>query len=526
MRRNIYIVFTVLLSVVGLVFLLFNSFLWFCGLLIPFGVLWFYDVTQKKRTILRNFPILGHIRYILEFIRPEIQQYFIADDHSELPFNREIRSVIYQRAKNIQDTIPFGTEQDILKPGYEWVLHSLAPKKVLEITSRVSVGGDKCKQPYVASRLNISAMSFGALSKNAILALNKGAKLGGFAHNTGEGGLSDYHLEGGGDLVWQIGTGYFGCRASDGNFDLDLFTQKAGLENVKMIEIKLSQGAKPSHGGILPAAKLTKEIAEIRGVPMHQDVISPPAHSAFSTPLGLLKFVETLRTATKGKPVGFKLCIGNRKEFLGICKAMLESKILPDFITVDGAEGGTGAAPLEYTNRVGTPLNDALSFVHNALIGINLRKKIRIISSGKIATGFDLISKLAIGADMCNSARAMMMALGCIQSRQCNTNACPTGVTTQNARLIKGLSVTDKKVRVAQYHAATIHSFLELLGAMGFENPEELLPSHVMRRISVHNIQNYSQIYNNLNDGDLLGKPETLPENFAQDWLAASAKKF
>ncbi len=326
---------------------------------------------------------------------------------------------------------------------------------------RITVGGPQCKQPYSASRLNISAMSFGALSKNAILALNKGAKISGFAHNTGEGGLSQYHLEGGGDITWQIGTGYFGCRDAEGNFDADLFAEKAQHEHVKMIEIKLSQGAKPSHGGILPAEKLTKEIAEIRHVPMGQDVFSPPAHTAFSTPKGLMEYVQQLRDLSGGKPVGFKLCVGRRVEFLSICKAMLETKILPDFITVDGAEGGTGAAPLEYSNYVGTPLNDGLIFVHNALIGVGLRDDIRVICSGKVATGFDMVTKIALGADMCNAARAMMMSLGCIQSRQCNINTCPTGVATQNPRLMRGLVVDQKKYRVANFHDGTMKSFLE-----------------------------------------------------------------
>ena len=408
--------------------------------------------------------------------------------------------------------------------GYEWVLHSLAPKHVSEVEPRITVGGPDCKQPYSASRLNISAMSFGALSHNAVLALNKGAKIGGFYQNTGEGGLSKYHLEGGGDIVFQVGTGYFGCRSQSGDFDAEKFKEKAAHEQVKMIEIKLSQGAKPSHGGILPAVKLTQEIADIRGVPMGHDVLSPPAHTAFDSPKGLLGFVKQLRELSHGKPVGFKLALGRRSEFLGICKAMVETKILPDFITVDGAEGGTGAAPLEYTHHVGTPLRDALIYVHNALVGIGVRDKIRLIASGKVASGFDMVEKLALGADMCNAARAMMMSVGCIQSRQCNTNACPTGVATQNKRLYKALDVDDKKVRVANFHEETTHAFMELIGAMGLENPSDLNPAHVMRRVAQDDVRPYSEIYEYLKPGALL--KDKLPKSFEAEWKLAKVDGF
>ena len=524
MRRKFYLGFAVILIALGLLLAIWHSLSVFVLILIILAAVWAYDVTQKKHAILRNFPVLGHIRFVLEFFRPEIQQYFVAGDTEEKPFDRLTRDVIYQRAKKVQDTVPFGTERDIMAEGYEWVLHSLAPKHVSEVEPRITVGGPDCKQPYSASRLNISAMSFGALSHNAVLALNKGAKIGGFYQNTGEGGLSKYHLEGGGDIVFQVGTGYFGCRSDSGDFDAEKFKEKAAHEQVKMIEIKLSQGAKPSHGGILPAAKLTQEIADIRGVPMGHDVLSPPAHTAFDSPKGLLAFVKQLRELSHGKPVGFKLALGRRSEFLGICKAMVETNILPDFITVDGAEGGTGAAPLEYTHHVGTPLRDALIYVHNALVGIGVRDKIRVIASGKVASGFDMVEKLALGADMCNAARAMMMSVGCIQSRQCNTNACPTGVATQNKRLYKALDVDDKKVRVANFHEETTHAFMELIGAMGLNNPSDLNPAHVMRRVAQDDVRPYSEIYEYLKPGALL--KDKLPKSFEAEWKLAEVDSF
>jgi glutamate synthase domain-containing protein 2 len=523
MRRQWYLGFGIVLVGVFLFLVMISDAIWFLAVLIPILLIWAYDLTQKKHTILRNFPVLGHIRYILEFIRPEIQQYFIANDEEELPFSREKRSLVYERAKNTIDTKPFGTDRDINKVGYTWVLHSLAPKKASEVEARITVGGPDCKKPYNASRLNISAMSFGALSPNALMALNKGAQLGGFAHNTGEGGLSPYHLQGG-DVIFQIGTAYFGCRDDEGLFDPDEFKVEANRDEVKMIEIKLSQGAKPSHGGILPAAKVTNEIATVRKVKMGYDILSPPAHTAFSTPRGLLEFVKQLRDLTGGKPIGFKLCIGRKDEFLGICKAMLETNILPDFITVDGAEGGTGAAPIEYSNHVGEPLEAGLIFVHNSLVGIGVRDKIRIICSGKIITGFHMVSKLALGADMCNSARGMMMSVGCVQSKQCNTNTCPTGVATQNKRLQEGLVVDNKKERVASFHEHTIKSFLELTGAMGFSNPSDLTPDCVMRRIDDEVVKPFSEIYEYLQPGQLLG--DNIPDSYKQHWAKAHPDKF
>jgi glutamate synthase domain-containing protein 2 len=526
MRRNWYIGLAVVLLFMALFFLMWHSLIWFLAILIPLAFIWFYDVTQKRHTILRNFPVLGHIRYVLEFFRPEIHQYFIADDLSEKPFDRETRTVVYERAKGIEDTVAFGTERDIRAVGYEWALHSLAPKPVAEVDPRVMIGSSQCTKPYNASCLNISAMSYGALSPNAIMAMNKGAKIGNFAHNTGEGGLSDYHLAGGGDLIWQLGTAYFGCRKLDGRFDDEEFAKEiqAHGDVVKMIEIKLSQGAKPSHGGILPAAKLNHEIARIRKVPLGKDVLSPPAHPEFDSPEGLLKFIQRVRELAEGRPVGFKLCVGRRSEFLGICKAMLSTGILPDFITVDGAEGGTGAAPMEFANHVGTPLDEALNFVHNGLVGIGLRHEIRVIASGKVATGFDMVTKMALGADLCNSARAMMMATGCIQSLQCNKNTCPTGIATQDKRLMKGLVVDDKKIRVAQYHQNTIHSFCELIGAMGQTCPSKINPFHIFRRLSADLSKPLAEIYEYLEPGALLGKE--IPESMKRHWGLADAKRF
>lgn len=525
MRRQWYTGFGIVLIAVLLFLIMLHDARWFLVIMVPLLILWIYDMTQTQHTLLRNFPILAHSRYLLEFIRPEIQQYFIADNEAERPFSRDRRSVVYQRAKNVRDTTPFGTDRDINRVGYTWVLHSLVPKKASEVQARVLIGGPDCLQPYSASRLNISAMSFGSLSAKALMALNKAAEMEGFAHNTGEGGISPYHLQGG-DVVFQLGTAYFGCRDDKGLFDPHEFAIEAARKEVKMIEIKLSQGAKPSHGGILPAAKLTPEIAKVRKVAMGQDVLSPAAHTAFSTPTGLLQFVKKLRDLSKGKPVGFKLCLGRRHEFLAVCKAMLETGICPDFITVDGAEGGTGAAPFEFTNRVGEALEPALVFIHNALIGINVRDKIRLIASGKIVTGFDMVEKIALGADICNSARGMMMAIGCVQSKQCDANTCPTGVATQNKRLQRGLVIDDKKVRAANFHRNTIKSFMELIGAMGLINPSDLTPDYLMRRISVDTIKPLSSLYERLMQGQLLDPNGHIPESYKRHWDKASAEYF
>ena len=505
------------------------SYFWIYSLfaLVIFGPIFavgMHHALQTKKAILRNFPILGMFRYGLEAIRPEIQQYFIESDIDGAPVNRETRSVVYQRAKQMTDTLPFGTQRNVYSEGYEWLSHSLAPKHVDPRSLRVVVGGPQCRQPYSASLFNISAMSYGALSSQAIQALNGGAKLGGFYHNTGEGGISPHHLSSGGDLVWQVGTGYFGCRTPDGDFDPELFKERANLENVKMIEIKLSQGAKPAHGGILPAAKITPEIVAIRKVQPGKDVVSPPAHRAFSTPKGLLEFVRQLRDLSGGKPIGFKLCVGRPSEFVAICKAMVETGILPDFITVDGGEGGTGAAPLEFSNSVGAPLEEGLSFVHDPLSGFDLRKNIRIIASGKVMTGFNLFSRMALGADLCNTARGMMLALGCIQARQCNTNHCPTGVATSNPDLTYGLVPSDKKVRVANYQKHTIHAFAELVGAAGLIHPSLIERAHVNRRISGDAVRTYAELFPVVKPGSYL--KGDVPEKYRVAVASASADWF
>ncbi len=485
-----------------------------------------YDIFQKRYNILRIYPIIGHLRYILLAIRPQIRAYFIESDQDGRPFSREDRFSVYSRAEKANDTVPFGTQRDVNKPGFSSIHHSLRPVVTSETESRIIVGNEQCKKPYSASRINISAMSFGAISKNAVRALNRGAKIGRFAHNTGEGGLSSYHLIEGGDIIWQIGTGYFGCRTKDGNFDANQFKNKSKNKAVKMIEIKLSQGAKPSHGGILPAEKVTKEIAEIRGIPMGKDCVSPPAHTAFSTPKGLLQFVKEVRDLSGGKPTGFKLCIGDKCEFMAIVKAMLETQIYPDFITVDGAEGGTGAAPMEFADFIGLPLNEGLPFVHSVLKGAGLRKHIRIIASGKIISGFDIITKLALGADMCNSARGMMFSLGCVQSRRCHLNTCPTGVATQKPSRMYALDVDNKAPRVANFHDAIIKAMLDILGASGLTKIKDLKPWHVYYRTGVAEVQTYSELYTFMKEGQLLGDDKDIPDEFKTIWKKSSANCF
>ncbi|MFK8114472.1 MAG: FMN-binding glutamate synthase family protein [Rubripirellula sp.] len=498
--------------------------LWAWLALGPVVALGLYDFLQVKHSILRNFPVLGHFRYLFEFIRPEIYQYFVENDTDGVPFDRDQRSLVYQRAKDVRDTVPFGTKEDVYKTGYEWINHSMAPVVNEPDDMRVMVGGPDCTQPYSASLLNISAMSYGSLSKNAILALSGGAKIGNFAHNTGEGGISPYHIEGGGDLIWQIGTGYFGCRNDDGGFNRQLFAERAATPQVKMIELKLSQGAKPGHGGILPAAKLTEEIAMIRNVPLGHDVISPPGHRAFSTPVGLLEFVAELRELSGGKPVGFKLCVGKRREFLAVCKAMVQTGITPDFIAVDGGEGGTGAAPLEFSNHIGAPLVEGLIFVHNALVGYDVRDRIRVIASGKVTSSFAVLKRLALGADACYSARGMMLAMGCIQALKCNSNHCPVGVATTNPSLMAGLVPAHKSVRVASYHHETIENLSEMLGAIGLDDPQQLHPWHLMHRTSPTQTRHYGELYDFLRAGELLRSP--LPGAYKRACEAASADTF
>ena len=474
--------------------------------LIFFGPLFFIgliDACQRKQAIRRNFPLIGNLRYLFELIRPELQQYFVESNQSGRPISRERRSVVYQRAKGQLETLPFGTQLDVNAEHYEWVNHSIVPKTLDFKDVRVVVGGKDCKQPYMASVMNISAMSYGALSSAAISALNLGAQKGGFYHNTGEGGLSPYHLLGG-DVVWQIGTGYFGCRHPDGRFSEEAFQERAALPNVKMIEIKLSQGAKPGKGGVLPAAKVSKEVAEIRLVPMGEDVISPSSHSTFSTPTEMMNFIRRLRDLSGGKPVGFKLCVGAKHEFIAICKAMLETGIRPDFITIDGGEGGTGAAPLEFSNHVGTPLEDGLTFVVDALKGFGLREEIRVIASGKVITSFDILTTVALGADMVNSARGMMLALGCIQALRCNTNECPTGVATTNPHLSRGLHIPSKSERVKRFQNETVHHFIELLGALGHSHPVDVRRADVNRRLSDGAVKNYEELHPSMQEGFLL----------------------
>jgi glutamate synthase domain-containing protein 2 len=524
--RQIFAVLAILVPILILgLGLIWHPANWLFVIVLPLLILGAIDYFQHKHTIRRLYPIIGRFRYLFESVRREIQQYFVESDTNGMPVSREFRSLIYQRAKGDRDTRPFGTVFDVNRDGYEWVNHSLSPKEVSNHNPRVRFGGPDCTQPYEASPLNISAMSYGSLSKNAIMALNKGAKAGGFAHNTGEGSLSPYHLKYGGDIIWQIGTGYFGCRDERGNFDRDLFEEKANLAAVKMIEVKLSQGAKPGHGGILPAAKLTEEIARIRHVPMGKDVVSPAAHSAFSTPKGLLEFLRELRQLSGGKPVGFKLCIGKKDEFLGICKAMLKTGITPDFITVDGSEGGTGAAPTELTNSVGTPLRDALIFVNRALIGIGLRDRVRIIASGKIFSAFHLLRAVALGADTANSARGMMFSLGCIQSRSCNTDHCPTGIATQNPSRNKALVVKDKSRRVANFHREMIKNLVELLALSGLDSLEELKPEHINQRVKGTVIKNYAELYPIFTSRCLLSDTD-VPDNWQKDWKMASADRW
>lgn len=482
-----------------------------------------HDVLQTKRAVSRNYPIMAHFRYSLESIRAEIRQYFIEDDYEETPFSRVDRSLIYQRAKDELASKPFGTLRDVYAPGYEWVNHSMAPSDIVDDNFRVTIG-HQATQPYSASVFNISAMSFGSLSAHAIEALNHGAKKGSFYHDTGEGGISPYHLKHGGDLVWEIGSGYFGCRDADG-FNEAVFAQNAKRDEVKMIEIKLSQGAKPGHGGILPGAKVTEEIAAIRGVPVGQDCISPAGHTQFNTPIGLLEFVQKLRDLSGGKPVGFKLAIGHPWEWLSIAKAMHETQILPDFIVVDGGEGGTGAAPLEFANHVGVPLVEGLVLVHNSLVGLNLRDKIKIGAAGKVVSAFDIARTIALGADWCNAGRGFMFSLGCIQSLSCHTGHCPTGIATQNASRQRALVPDVKADRVHRYHQSTMHALKELLQSAGLTHPSELGPEHIVRRVSDTEVRALNKLYPYLKPGALLdGSYEH--SVFEAFWPLADAQSF
>jgi glutamate synthase domain-containing protein 2 len=482
------------------------------------------DLTQKRHAVLRNYPISAHLRFLLESIRPEMRQYFFESEKDGTPFSRDQRALVYQRAKIDLDKRPFGTQYNVYQEGYEWVNHSVSPKPITTEKFRITVGGPDCTKPYSASVFNISAMSFGSLSANAIRALNGGAKKGNFAHDTGEGGVSPYHQEIGGDLIWEIGSGYFGCRTRDARFDPEKFVKLARTDQVKMIEVKISQGAKPGHGGVLPAAKVSKEIAAIRGIELGEDCISPPRHSAFSTPIEMMQFIAQLRTLSEGKPVGFKLCIGHPWEFLAICKAMLETKIYPDFIVVDGKEGGTGAAPLEFMDHLGMPMREGVNFVHNALIGINARDRIRIGTSGKITMAFDIARAMALGADWCNSARGFMFSLGCIQSLSCHTDKCPTGVATQDPARARALHVPDKTERVYNFHHYTLHALAELTAASGFDHPNEMRPIHFSRRVSNSEVMSFARLYPALRPGELL--EGTSDPRYKDAWAMARPDSF
>ena len=501
-------------------------FLYSLFVVLPLVTIGLYDMFQQKHAIRRTYPLFGRGRWFMEWLRPFIRQYFFESETDGVPVSRMFRGIIYQRAKGALDTTPYGTKIDTTRVGYEWIGHSMSARHPSheEENPRISIGGEHCLQPYHASILNISAMSFGSLSDNAIRSLNRGAKIGNFFHNTGEGGISSYHLEHGGDIVWQIGTGYFGCRTESGEFCSKTFATNAKKPSVKMIEIKMSQGAKPGHGGILPAEKNTAEIAAIRGVKQGSTVNSPAAHSAFSTPIEMMHFIQQLRELSGGKPVGFKLAVGRTSEVFALCKAMIETGIKPDFITVDGGEGGTGAAPLEYTNSIGMPLKDALVIITDALIGFDLKKDIKIIASGKIFSAFHLVKALSLGADACNSARGMMIALGCIQSLECNTNHCPTGVATQRPELAAGIVVTDKAKRVARFHSETVKTVAEICASAGLNSVQALNRSFIYRRISQVDVARYDQIFPYPERGGFL--TGNIPERYALEYRESCAESF
>ncbi len=510
----------------------------FCMAAFGVGLLWtllfiglsglgIYDLKQTKKAVLRNYPVIGHFRYLLEFIRPEIRQYFLESDSDAAPFSRAQRSLVYQRAKGDSDKRPFGTQLDVSREGYEWINHSMMPSTLASHDFRVTIGAGR-SQPYSASLFNISAMSFGALSANAILALNSGAKRGGFAHDTGEGSISTYHRQFGGDLIWEIGSGYFGCRNDDGSFNETKFAENAAMQQVKMIELKLSQGAKPGHGGVLPGPKVTIEIAKARGVAVGVDCVSPAAHSAFSTPIEMLQFIDKLRTLSGGKPTGFKFCIGHPWEWFAIVKAMLATGICPDFIVVDGAEGGTGAAPLEFTDHVGAPLQEGLLLVHNTLLGVGLRDKVKIGCAGKVVSAFDIARMIALGADWCNSARGFMFALGCIQAQSCHTGHCPTGVTTQDAQRQQALVVPDKSDRVFHFHQNTLKALQEIVQAAGLKHPSDINDSHILRRADDGQVRLLRNLLPHVVPGSLLDADKLVQQHnvYKYYWPTARAESF
>ena len=491
------------------------------------------DLLQTRKAVLRNYPVIGHIRYLFEWVRPEIRQYFLESDREAIPFSRQQRSLVYQRSKGESDKRPFGTQLDVHETGYEWINHSLQPTTLGSHDFRISIGagpGSRCTQPYSNSLFNISAMSFGALSANAVLALNAGARRGGFAHDTGEGSISQYHRTHGGDLIWEIGSGYFGCRNDDGTFNADKFSASARDPQVKLIELKLSQGAKPGHGGVLPGPKVSPEIAAARGVPVGVDCISPSAHSAFSTPVGMLQFMDQLRSLSGGKPVGFKLCIGHPWEWFALAKAMVESDLLPDFIVIDGAEGGTGAAPLEFTDHVGAPMQEGLRLVHNTLVGLNLRHRIKLGCAGKIVSAFDIARAMSLGADWCNSARGFMFALGCLQAQHCHTGHCPTGVTTQDPLRQQALVVPDKAERVWRFHQHTLEALKELVQAAGLQHPNQITAAHIVCRTGDHEVRLLANLLPTIGPGALLAAERgevDWPHNvFRIYWPLASSASF
>ncbi|MEM6710007.1 MAG: FMN-binding glutamate synthase family protein [Pseudomonadota bacterium] len=518
-----YLPFAVVVGAVAALVLVPSFPVWTAVFSVPLLALGLWDLLQRRHSLFRNYPLLGHIRILSESIRPMIHQYFVESDTDGRPFDREQRVLVYHRAHDQVASQPFGTERDTGRVGYEWINHSIAPKAPCAEVPRVRVG-DRCAQPYDTALLNISAMSFGSLSGAAIEALSKGARRGGFAHDTGEGAISPYHLNGGADLIWELGTGYYGCRTADGGFDPEAFAEKATLPNVRMIEVKLSQGAKPGHGGILPAAKVSEEIAATRGIPVGRECVSPPFHRTFDTPIGLLEFLSTLRELSGGKPVGFKLCIGHRWEFLSICKAMLDTGLRPDFIVIDGKEGGTGAAPAEFTDHVGTPLRDGLLFARNALVGCGLKDDVRLAAAGKVVSGFDMAICMALGADWCNAARAFMFALGCLQSQHCHNNKCPVGIATQDPLRQRGLDIEDKAQRVARFQEQTVHALLEITGAVGLDHPHELDPVHFFHRQSSRESSRLSETYPFLTPGSLLAGD--VDEKWRDLWDASAAHSF
>lgn len=498
------------------------------GLALLFVLGWI-DFSQSKQAVRRNYPLTGRLRYGLEYIRPELRQYFLENDEEKLPFSRNQRAMVYARSKMQNDKRGFGSIKDMYDADTEWLAHSLLPVQLDPASFRIQVGGAQCTQPYALSLLNISGMSFGALSPNAIQALNRGAALGQFAHDTGEGSISVHHRQHGGDLIWQIASGYFGCRTADGHFDPERFSQQAQSPQVKMIEVKLSQGAKPGHGGVLPKAKVSAEIAEARGVPMGQDCVSPARHSAFASPLELLAFVAQLRQLSGGKPVGIKLCVGHPAEWFSLVKAMVQTQQTPDFVVVDGGEGGTGAAPIEFADHVGMPLRDGLRLVHNSLVGAGLRERIKIGASGKVISAFDMARCLALGADWCNAGRGFMFALGCIQSRSCHTDHCPTGVATQDPVRQRAIVVTDKAERVFYFHANTLHALADLLGAAGLKSPSDISPQHLMVRNGQGQARSLSSRVDTLLPNQLLSEANStgpLPSPFADFWQASDANSW